>query len=670
MSNKKQEKLNSSAKKNVQQTKQGSDKNILLWLAGILLLTTIAFSPSLKNGFTNWDDNVYIGENDLIKSVKVDNIKKMFDTENHVSLNYHPITILSLAIDYKLSGYHAKTYHITNVLFHLLNTALVFWFIFLLSNKKIMVAVIVALFFGIHPMHVESVAWISERKDVLYTFFFMGALVAYYKYLDAEGKNKIGLYVFILILFLLSVLSKAMAVVLPVVFLLLDYYKGRKFDKYLILEKIPFLVLSFIFGSMALHIQSEGAAIAKYETFTLLERLSFPAYGIMVYIYKLFVPTHLSCFYPYPHLVDGHLPTLFYVCPLIIVLVFVLIFLSLKKNNPTGSVLAFGFLFFLITIALVLQFISVGQVILAERYSYISYIGLLFPIAMGYDWIQHQTDKKWSVYKQFTTPVLIVFAILCVWLTFERTKVWKNSDVLWTDAIKKFPDSEASYRNRGSYLINKKAYDLGEKKVGEMEIDRALEDFNISIHLNPNSAKVFTNRANIFGLKGRFDLALADYSKAIELDSTDEQTFFNRAVTYSMMKNFDKAIKDYTTAIIMKPDFTSAKKSRGYVYVDAREYDKAIVDLNEVIPLDPSNANNYFYRGTAFYNNGNFSKALEDYNTTLQLNPENSGAYFNRSMANKSLGKFKDALNDALKAKSLGFFVNEDYINDLKAKAI
>lgn len=663
MSSKKQEKTSSSAKKSVQQIKQGTSKNTLLWLAGIILITFIAFSPSLKNGFTNWDDNVYIGENDLIKSVKVDNIKKMFDTENHVSLNYHPITILSLAIDYKLSGYHAKTYHITNLLFHLLNTALVFWFIFLLSNKKIMVAAIVALFFGIHPMHVESVAWISERKDVLYTFFFMGALVAYYKYLDAEGKKKIMLYVFILVLLFLSILSKAMAVVLPVVFLLIDYYKARKFDKYVLLEKIPFFALSFLFGSMALHIQSEGAAIAKYETFTLLERLAFPAYGIIVYIYKLFLPTHLSCFYPYPHLVEGHLPTLFYVCPLIIVLLFVLIFFSLKKSK----ILAFGFLFFIITIALVLQFISVGQVILAERYSYVSYIGLLFPIAMSYDWIQQQTEKKFNIYKQLSMLLLILYSTICVWLTFERTKVWKNSDVLWTDAIKKFPDSEASYRNRGSYLINKKAYDLGEKRVGEMEIDRALEDFNISIHLNPNSAKVFTNRANIFGLKGRFDLALADYSKAIELDKTDEQTFFNRAVTYSMMKNYDKAIEDYNIALKMKPDFISAQKSRAYAYVDKGDYGKAIADLNEVILLDNTNATNYFYRGTAYFNNGNALAALDDYTVSIQLDPRNSRAYFNRSVANKSLGKFKDALNDALKAESMGFAVSVNYINELKA---
>ncbi len=665
MSRKKQEKSNQdSAKKVIQATTQGANKATLLWLSGVMLLTYIAFSPSLKNGFTNWDDNVYIGENTLIKSLSGDNIKKMFNPDNHVSLNYHPITILSLAIDYKLSGYQPKTYHITNLIFHLFNTALVFWFIFLLSDKKVIVAVIVALFFGIHPMHVESVAWISERKDVLYVFFFMAALVAYYKFIEYEGKNKILLYVLILFLFLLSLLSKAMAVVLPIIFLLIDFYKGRKFDKYVILEKIPFFALSLLFGILASHIQAKGAAIAKFETFTWIQRLTFASYGMVNYIYKLFVPTHLSCFYPYPHLVDDHLPLLFYVCPVIILGFFVLVFLSLKKNK----IFAFGFLFFSITVALVLQFISVGQVIVADRYSYLPYVGLLFPVAMSYDWLHQQRDKKFNLYKQLSMALLIAFAAVTLWLTFERTKVWKNSDVLWTDAINKYPDSESSYRNRGSYLINKKAYDLGEKKVGEMEIDRALEDFNFSIKLNPNSAKVFTNRANIHGLKGRFDLALADYSKAIELDKTDDQTFFNRAVTYSMMKQYDKAIEDYSTALMMKPDFKSAKQSRAYAYVDNGNYEKAIIDLNELIKLDPSNSNNYLYRGVAYFNSGNASAAIADNTMAIQLNPSNSGAYFNRSVADKSSGKFKDALNDALKAQSLGYPVNADYINELKNK--
>ena len=225
-------KQNQNTKQTAFISRQSSVRSPLLWLAGVLVLTYIAFFPSIKNGFTNWDDNVYVAENSLITKLSGDHVKQIFNTANSVSNNYHPLAILSLALDYKISGYNPKTYHITNLLFHLLNTALVFWFIFLLSGKKVHAATITALFFGIHPMHVESVAWISERKDVLYVFFFMAGLIAYYKYISISGKNKVFLYVFVLLLFLLSVLSKAMAVVFPMVLLLIDYYKGRKFDKY------------------------------------------------------------------------------------------------------------------------------------------------------------------------------------------------------------------------------------------------------------------------------------------------------------------------------------------------------------------------------------------------------------------------------------------------------
>ncbi len=660
---------NGVAKNAVPFTKPSANKNrvlqpspkVWLWLAGILLLTYIAFSPSLKNGYTNWDDNVYIGENVLIKSLSGENIKKMFAVENAVSNNYHPITILSLAIDYKISAYNPKTYHFTNLLFHLFNTALVFWFIFLLSGKKIIVATIVALFFGIHPMHVESVAWVSERKDVLYTFFFMTALIFYHRYINFSGKSKVLLYSFLILLFLLSTLSKAMAVVLPLVFLLMDYYSGRKFDKYVILEKIPFLILSLLFGVLASHVQS--GAIAKFEIFTWIQRLSFASYGMINYIYKLFLPLHLSCFYPYPNLIEGHLPTIFYVAPFVVLGLFVLVFLSLRKTK----ILVFGFLFFCVTIALVLQFVSVGQVIMADRYTYISYIGLLFPIAMSYEWLQNLSDKKYSIYKKLTMFVLIICVALSIWHTYERTKVWKNSDVLWTDAIGKYPGSEP-YRNRGSYLVNKVAYDLGEKKVGENEFERALEDFNISIKYSPVNAKVFINRANILGLQKHFDLALSDYSKAIELDKTDFQTFFNRAITYSVMKQFDNAIADYNTVLTMKPDFVSAKENRAYVYIDNQNYEKAITALSELIQLEPGKSIYYFYRGFGYYKMKNIQNAIADNTTAVQLDPNYSAAYFNRSVIYEASGKYNEAFEDALKAQSLGYIVDTNYLNGLKNK--
>ena len=666
MSSKKQDRLVQNkigAKRNASTSDLQTNKTTLLWLLGIIILTYIAFIPALKNGFTNWDDNVYIPENGLIKSLSMENIKKIFEFKNHVSLNYHPITILSLAIDYHISGFNPKVFHLTNILFHLLNTALVFWFVFLLSERKIMVAAITAILFGIHPMHVESVGWISERKDVLYVFFFLAALIVYLKYLQKEGTQKLIFYALLILLFLLSVLSKSMAIVLPVVMLLIDYYTGRKFDKNVILEKLPFFALSLFFGLLAVKIQSNGA-IANFETFTIFQRICFASYGTINYIFKLFLPIHLSCFYPYPNLINNHLPIIFYIAPLIVMGLFGSAIYLIRKNK----VLVFGFFYFMVTVVMVLQLISVGKAIMADRYTYLSYIGLFFIIAMGYQWFLSSTEKKYAVFKKLSTLLLGAILIFFFYITFQRCKVWKNSDVLWTDAIQKYPNNETGYTNRGSYLVNEKAYDVDKKDVGPVDYDRALADFTTSIKINLPDAKVFINRANIYGLKNQFDLALKDYSKAIELDKKNAQTFFNRAITYSMMKQFDKAIEDYTTALAMDSTLTMARQSRAFAYIDNGNYDKAIADLDELIHLDSNNFDYYFRKGIVHIKMGNNLAGLEDNTIAIKLNPNSADAYFNKSIANKGLGKYKDALDDALKAKSLGYVVDVNYLNDLRKK--
>jgi tetratricopeptide (TPR) repeat protein len=583
--------------KNAFPKKTSINKTILIFLAGIIILTFIAYTPTLKNGLTNWDDPVYIAKNPLITSLSGDNIKKIFDTDNPVSLNYHPITILSLAIDYKLSGYNPKTFHITNLLFHLLNTALVFWFIFLLSNKKVQVAAIVALFFGIHPMHVESVAWVSERKDVLYVFFFMSALVAYYKYIDAVGKNKIGLYFFILILFLLSLLSKAMAVVLPIIFLLIDFYKARKFDKYLILEKMPFFAMSLLFGWLASHIQAEGAAVAKFENFTWLQHSAFALYGFVAYIYKFFIPTHLSSFYPYPNLVSGYLrlPTLFYVCPFIVLTLFILVFLSLKKNK----ILVFGFLFFFITIALVLQFVAIGQAIIADRYSYLSYIGLLFPIAMSYDWLQNQTDKKFGVYKKLSMFLLIACCIVSLYLSFERTKVWKNSETLWTDVINKSPNNK-TYVNLWRYWAHKNEIDKGQELYNRVEkltdpIEKAKQSEQLIPYLEklfkiePNQASVNFNLGTLYGrYKHNYDKAIYYLNNAMILNPSDINIYNNLGTAYGITKQYDKAIAVFEKGIEVVPNDIAALNNLSITYQNigdtakANYYAKKVLEIKNV----------------------------------------------------------------------------------------
>ncbi|MGB3947050.1 MAG: tetratricopeptide repeat protein [Bacteroidia bacterium] len=634
-------------------------KHFWIVLALIVVITYIVYLPSLKNGFTNWDDNVYVAENNLIKSTSTHNIVQIFKFESIVSNNYHPLTILSLAMDYAKNGYNPYTYHFTNLLFHLFNTALVFWFVFLLTNKRIVAAGFVAFFFALHPMHVESVAWIAERKDVLYVFFLMASLVAYYKYVQATSVNKtILLYSISFVLFYLSILSKAMAVVLPLLLLLVDYYIDRAFTKKLLFEKIPFFLLSVFYGMLASKVQQ--GAIADIDTFTWLQRLSFASYGLVNYLLKLILPINLSCFYPYPNLINGHLPIVFYIVPFIALLFIGFIIYSFKNNKT----FAFGASFFIISLALVLQFISVGQVIMADRYSYLAYIGILFSIGVGFDSFLYNENNRFKLIKKIAIPVVIVLGIVSIKLTSERINVWKNSDTLWSDAIKKYPSSE-SFRNRGSYLVNKVAYDKGAKKVSENEFDRALQDFTISIKMNPNNAKVYINRANIYGLKQRFDLALNDYSKAIELDKTDYQTFFNRGITYSLMKQFKNAASDYTTTLQMKPDFIDAKRNRAYVYADDGNFEQAIQELNQLIKLEPQYADYYFYRGYSYYKTGNLKLALVDNSDAIKLKPNYAAAYFNRSIINKELNNFTDAKNDAIQAQQFGYTVDKSYINEL-----
>jgi hypothetical protein len=213
----------------------------------LFIISIVTFSPSLKNEFIDtWDDGVYVVNNQLLRDVSwqgILNIFKFNDEFQRLTNNYHPITTFSLALNYQMSALNPSSYHLTNVITHGFNAILVFIFIYFLSKKRIWPAIFAGLLFSIHPMHVESVSWISERKDVLYTFFFIAGLISYLKYLE---DGKIWKLLITLILFIFSCLSKAMAVPFPFVLLLIDYFQRRKFSMKLIYEKIPFIVIAII----------------------------------------------------------------------------------------------------------------------------------------------------------------------------------------------------------------------------------------------------------------------------------------------------------------------------------------------------------------------------------------------------------------------------------------
>lgn len=583
------------------------------WLlaAAVAILTYIAFMPSLKNEFTNWDDPTYVTENPMVQNSKTQ-WSEIFSKP--VSLNYHPLTMLTLAWNYQSAEKHgdkveAKVFHAWNVWIHLFNTLLVFYFIWLLSGRQLLTAAFTAAIFGLHPMHVESVSWVAERKDVLYTFFFVLSCIAYLHYID---KKKMLYLVLSFLLFGLSCLSKAMAVVIPLVFIAIDYFKGRKWNSQIIIEKIPFLLLSLYIGIKAYTIQATDA-IAKTETFTLFQRLMFGSYGALMYLAKFFVPVKLSAFYPYPTTHDnGIIPVIYYVSPLVWVALGLLAWLGYKKYKA----ISFGIAFFIITIVLVLQFLSVGSAIMADRYSYIPYIGIAFILGS----LGEMLIRKYSSgVKAVIYISLAAFAVFLSTQTYSRAQVWKTSETLWTDVINKYPEVEVAYKNRGNYYG---------KEIGDL--DHSYKDYMVLKHMNSKDTKVYSNMGNVYGLKKQVDSAVWAYNKAIQLDPNNDEAYVNRGITYSMTNQYDKAIEDYNKAEQLRGVTVSVLQNRAYTYFAAGKYQQSVEDYNKLLQLRPYDGIFYYYRGMANEQLNNNKQALQDLQAASSYNYKVDAAVIER----------------------------------------
>ncbi|MCX5784031.1 MAG: hypothetical protein NTW04_06320, partial [Elusimicrobia bacterium] len=283
------------------------NKTLLLCLL-LSAVTFAAFYPSLSGKFLNWDDPMYVTDNSLIKDFSWDGTKKIFT--KFVVGNYHPFTMLSLRLDHKLFGLNPFPFRLENVVFHIFNSLLVLAFLRALKLGYFP-SVLAAFLFALHPMHVESVGWISERKDVLYSFFYLGGLLAYIN----VGGQKFSHAAFAL--FIASILSKPMAVTFPVVMLLIDYYQERKIDAKNIISKLPFFALSGLFSYLAVVSQADAAKV-NYSP-DLAESVMVASRNIFFYIYKLTVPFNLSAFYPHPLRINGFLPLEYYIAPIALV---------------------------------------------------------------------------------------------------------------------------------------------------------------------------------------------------------------------------------------------------------------------------------------------------------------------------------------------------------------
>lgn len=601
-------------------------KTTWYWLTGILALTFIVYIPSFNNEFV-WDDLVYIQQNPLIYSI---NLSKIFSA--YLAGNYHPLTVLVHAIEYSLFKFNTTGYHLVNVLLHVCNTALVFYFICRLSGNAV-IGLITALLFGVHPLHVESVAWIAELKDVLYSFFFLFGLITYLRF-TAEQKSK--WYVLTIVLFLLSLLSKGMAVSFSLVLVLIDYYQGRWSLQKAWLEKIPFFALSLIFGIIAIQAQHSESAVHT-DTIGWAQRIVFAAYAYITYIQKLIFPVPISAYYPYPVGPQEGIPAMYYLYPVLLLGLIATSVWAFGKNKK----LFFSIAFFTSTILLVLKLMPVGYALMADRYTYIPSIGIGYLAAEGLYTLF--TKTSFGPGKLVSSALMGLVAIFFGYTTYTRCMDWKNELALWTDTIEKNPKVAIAYANRAAYYA-----DHNQNQEAEVDLNKAIE-------LNSEYEDAYFNRGVIYQNTGRAQEAMADYNKAIELNPGYTKAYINRGSLQRDAGQNDVALADFNKALELNPNLAIAYNNRGILYQNLKRNEEALAEYTRSLELDPTYVSALINRGNVYANVGNTNASLQDYNEAIRLDPQFGMAYNNRALLQIRLQDTAKACTDFEKAIQLGY---------------
>lgn len=589
----------------------------------VVLITAVSFLPSLDNEFTNWDDQDYVTHNPQVRDLSWGSVAYFFSDIKSSDLNlYKPLVTLSYAVEYHFFGLNPRAYHTTNLVLHLINVILVFY-LFAVLGESALVCFVVAALFGIHPMHVESVAWVTERKDVLYSVFFLASLIAYVSYIKNSRKN---FYALSLLFFLLSILSKPMALTLPVVLLLLDALAKRSFNPRIFIEKIPFFILALGLGLLTLVTAPKG--LYSEQLFRPTQWLTMSD-TLIFYVTKLAAPFNISNCYAYP-IQPGYLWGGFLFSPLLLLAGGVALFWFARRSPK----ILFGVLFFLVTILPTVQTLP-SAFLAADRYTYIPALGPFYLFALGLCRFRR------------LLAVLMLAVLLSVFsvITWQRCGVWKNSLTLWNDVLKKH--SPAPSRNNGVVLAynNRGAYFISLNKSEE-----ALADLNRAVELAPEYSGARNNRGLVYSQMGDHRKAVEDFTRVIRFEPDFPDVYVNRGFEYRLLGDHSKALADFDQALRLKPANASAYNNRGIIASEMGWHGRALEDYARALKINPYSAETLNNRGNEYSIQGRQDEAIADFTRALTLAPQMKDAYNNRGYAYAQKGENLKALADFRRA--------------------
>jgi protein O-mannosyl-transferase len=606
------------------------------YILGALALTLIAFLPVFTNDFVNWDDDYNLANNNNTALLNWDNIVNIFSQP--VIGNYNPLPILTFAIERKFFGLDPTVYHVNNIILHLICVFLAYR-IFRGLNLTALASGLGALLFGIHPMRVESVAWVTERKDVLFGAFFLAALWYYILYVRTGYTKKY--FYFALGLFTFSLLAKIQAVSLPLAMLLVDYYFKRPLKLNLVLEKWMFFLLSLIIGLVGVYFLKDQGSMNDATSYTLVQRLFIGGYSLGIYIIKFIFPYIMSPLYPYP----ATIPWEVYLGPVPVLLIAGLAYLGYKKE---WRAFVFGLMFFVVNVMFVLQVVGAGQGFLADRFTYIPYFGLIFLIAYGLDELMSKptASGKYALYGLGGLMALYMV------MTFQQSKIWHDSDTLWTHVLKYYDKTSLPFRNRANY------------RRDEGRTEEALADYNSAISLKPDGA-LYNSRAKLYFNLKKYPEAMENYNKAIALDSTVGEYFINRGAVWALTNQLDKALADFNTGLRLDPKHANGYKNRSLVYQTAGQWNLAIADLDAYLNMHPEDADLWYERGRLKNIISKPDEALMDFDRAIQLNSGQGIYYYEKMKSYLLLGQKTNALQVYTIVKQMGVTVEPEVLAKL-----
>ncbi len=566
-------------------------RSAILSCTVLIVATIVVYWQVGKCDFINYDDNVYVFENSFVKSGLTSESIAWAFTSTYAS-NWHPITWLSHIVDVQLFGLDPRGHHLTNVIIHVATTLLLFLLLFRVTDVA-WKSFSVAALFALHPLHVESVAWVAERKDVLSAFFWFLTLFLYIEWV--KNKSRI-LYVIILITYTLGLMSKPMLVTLPVVMLLVDYWPLQRHIAHIenakekqapgllnwmvfsLREKIPFLLLSVVSSVTTIYAQNKGGALKTLDLFSLWQRMGNAVTSYCKYLFKTVWPTDLAIYYPFPKSIVIWQVVLSF----IVLLLVTVMALNVRKRHPYFVV---GWLWFLVTLIPVIGFVQVGDQAMADRYTYIPLTGVFIASVWGFPDLK---NKK--IFSLLVTVILVVLSSV----TWHQTKYWRNSITLFQHSIEATSDNYIAHNN------------LGIAYAG----------------------------------KGMYEEAIDNYIKAIEIKPNYVDAHYNLGNALYKVKYYDAAIEQYVITIEMYPEHQKAHNNLGYIYAEMGVFDNAILEYNKAIELNPYYITAYVNLGEALMRTGKINEAEVVYRKILDINS-------NVNVANDRLNEIKQLKNDA-----------------------